>query len=131
MDPTTAVLLDIAQRLHISPIAAAVWIPMIVIMANRAAKLIPDNATGPLKYLRLAAAIIGLKVSNNSGVPAVPLPDGTVIRRADPAALPDAEQPDPARNGSPEPELPLTPPVTDVFAKGAAAVANKDSTHEG
>jgi hypothetical protein len=67
MDPLTETILALAKTLSVPPVTAAILVPLVIMMANRAAKLIPDDATGFLKGLRIAFVILGVHVKDNSG----------------------------------------------------------------
>lgn len=90
-DPFSLLILEFAKTLGVPPVTAALLIPLIIAFANRGARLIPDNATGPLKWLRIALVVLGIHVKDNSGVPAARTEDGVAIRQAVPDTLPSAE----------------------------------------
>lgn len=63
-------VLAVAALLGISPVTLIVALPAIVAVANVVTRMIPDDATGVLKLVRLATKFIGLYAANRvtSGV---------------------------------------------------------------
>lgn len=93
-DPITALLVSLAAALGIPPATAALMIPLVIIISARVARVIPDTATGPLKYVRIVCKILGIYVKDNSGVPASLAPDGTVTRKSTADDTPEVVEPE-------------------------------------
>jgi hypothetical protein len=92
MDPISELILFVAQKLGLSPVATALAIPVTIMVCNRITRLIPDTATGPLKYVRLVTKFLGAHIKDNSGVGALMTTDGNVVRQADPRRIPESTQ---------------------------------------
>jgi hypothetical protein len=63
-DPASVVILSLADHLGVPPVSVALYLPFLILVANRIARLIPDDAEGPLKWLRVGLSVIGVKVED-------------------------------------------------------------------
>ena len=63
-DPASILILALAKNLGVPPVSVTLYLPLLILAANRIARLIPDDATGWRKYLRVGLSIIGVKVAN-------------------------------------------------------------------
>lgn len=91
-DPLTSLILELAHALGVSPITAAAMIPIIMMLSNLGARLIPDTATGGLKFLRIVLSIVGAHAKDNTGVAGVMNQHGDVIRRTPMDTVPEPIQ---------------------------------------